>query len=130
MLPPTSWIVTEASAGLRNQAAGLAVAAGLAPETPRHRRRRPLATCLARTLAVAADGDRAAPGAFDGTLPELLIGCGGKSAAVLAALRKRARTVIVQHPRIDPRRFDLVIAATHDGWRDRTWSSPARRCIA
>ncbi len=106
----TSWTLTEPLAGLRAQALGLAEAAGLAPEQRDLRVRgiwrhvpaawwpRPLAAI--ETLPPA--------------LPELVIGCGGKSAAVLAALHGRTRTVIVQHPRLDPRRFDLVVAARHD----------------
>lgn len=53
------------------------------------------------------------PAAFARPLPELLIGCGGKAAAVLAVLTGCKR-VIVQHPRRDPRAFDLVVAARHD----------------
>ncbi|MDE2576630.1 MAG: mitochondrial fission ELM1 family protein, partial [Rhodospirillales bacterium] len=55
-----------------------------------------------------------APAALAPPMAELLIGCGGKAAAVLAALRRQARTVIIQHPRMDIRRFDLVVAARHD----------------
>ena len=54
------------------------------------------------------------PAALAPPWPELAIGCGGKSAAVLAALARRMRVVIVQHPRMAPRRFDLVVAARHD----------------
>ncbi len=54
------------------------------------------------------------PGALAPPLPELLVGCGGKAAAVLAALRHRARGIIVQHPRMDPRKFDLIVASRHD----------------
>jgi mitochondrial fission protein ELM1 len=51
------------------------------------------------------------------TPPEpLAIGCGGKAAPVLAALRRRGKlTVQIQHPRMDPRKFDLVVVTTHDG---------------
>ena len=48
-------------------------------------------------------------------LPELVIGCGGVAAAVGAALRRGGRPVVqVQHPRMDPRRFDLVVVNRHD----------------
>ena len=47
-------------------------------------------------------------------MPELLVGCGGKAAVVLAALRTRARGVIVQHPRMNPRKFDFIIVGRHD----------------
>ena len=45
----------------------------------------------------------------------LVIGCGGVAAAVGAALRRGDRPVVqVQHPRMDPRRFDLVVVNRHD----------------
>ena len=53
------------------------------------------------------------PEALAAPWPDVLIGCGGKAAAVLAALGGMSR-VIVQHPRMDPARFDLVVAARHD----------------
>jgi len=112
MLPSASWILTEDYAGLRAQALGLAEAAGLAPEVrvlrPRGLWRRVPAAWWPRPLAAIA------PEALAPPWPELVIGCGGKSAAVLAALARRMRVVIVQHPRMAVRRFDLVVAARHD----------------
>lgn len=112
MPPKLSWIVSEANAGLRAQALGLAEVAGLPAELRDIRAvglwRHIPAALWPRPLAAIA------PGALDGPWPELLIGCGGKAAAVLAALAKRSRTVIVQHPRMNPRRFDLVMVARHD----------------
>ena len=112
MAPPSSWTLAEGIAGLQAQAQGLAEAAGLTAEPrvlhPRGLWRHvppawwpmPLSAIPPETLAPA--------------LPDLVIGCGGKAAAVLAALRGRTHTVIVQHPRIDISRFDLVVAARHD----------------
>jgi uncharacterized protein len=112
MLPASSWVLTEGYAGLQAQACGLAEAAGLAPELrvlqPRGLWRRIPAGWWPKPLRAVRAAGVAPP------IPELVIGCGGKSAAVLAALRRRTRTVIVQHPRIDIRRFDLVVAARHD----------------
>ena len=112
MLPPPSWILTEDFAGLRTQALGLAEAAGLAPEVrvlrPRGLWRHIPAALWPRPLAAIE------PAALAPPWPELVIGCGGKAAAVLAALAQRMRVVIVQHPRMAPRRFDLVVAARHD----------------
>ena len=112
MAAPRSWILTEDYAGLRAQAQGLAEAAGLAPE-PHTLRVRPLWRRVPAQwwpyplMAIGSE-------ALSPPWPDLLIGCGGKAAAALAALRGRTRTVIVQHPRRDPRRFDLVVAARHD----------------
>ncbi len=115
MLPALTWTLTEANASLQGQALGLAEAAGI---TPVARVLRPLG--LWRHLApslwpwplAAIAPDAVAPPAAD-----LVIGCGGKAAAVLSALRSRMRTVIVQHPRMDIRKFDLVVVADHDGLR-------------
>jgi uncharacterized protein len=112
MLPASSWVLTEGYTGLQAQARGLAEAAGLAPELrvfqPRGLWRRIPARWWPKPLRAVRPADVAPP------IPELVIGCGGKSAAVLTALGRRTRTVIVQHPRIDIRRFDLVVAARHD----------------
>ena len=117
MAPVASWIVSEANAGLRSQAVGLADALGLKPEirdiVPTGVWRHVPASLWPGPLD-AVTPKAARPSVFAGPLPELLIGCGGKAAAVLAAVSDRARTVIVQHPRMDPRRFDLVLVAQHD----------------
>ena len=50
-------------------------------------------------------------------LPDFAIGCGRQAIAPLLALKKTARqcfTAYIQDPRIDPARFDLVIAPEHD----------------
>ncbi|MGD0434603.1 MAG: mitochondrial fission ELM1 family protein, partial [Acetobacteraceae bacterium] len=61
-----------------------------------------------RPLSVVADSVRA-------PLPDLVIGCGGMAAAVLAALRGKSRPVVqVQHPRMAIGRFDLIVANHHD----------------
>ncbi len=104
--------MAEPYAGLQAQALGLAEAANLLPELRvlhvRRFWRHVAPSWWPRPLAAIE------PQALAPPLPELLIGCGGKAAAVLAALRGRAARVIVQHPRMDPRRFDLVVAARHD----------------
>ena len=112
MNEPRTWILTEDYAGLRAQALGLAEAAGLAPEVRTLRVRPPWRHLPAQWWPTPLAA--VTPEALSPPLPELLIGCGGKAAAVLAAMRGRTRTVIVQHPRRDARRFDLVVAARHD----------------
>jgi mitochondrial fission protein ELM1 len=111
MLPSSTWVVAEAFAGMQSQALGLAEAAGLSADVH----------------AIAPHGIwRHIPGRFwprplsaiaprlPTDMPELLIGCGGKAASVVAALRTRARGVIVQHPRIDTKKFDFIVAGRHD----------------
>jgi uncharacterized protein len=108
----TSWILSEGYAGLQAQALGLAEAAGLRPElrvlTPRAPWKWVAASLWPKPLAAVAE-------ALGAPLPELVIGCGGVAAAVGAALRRGSRPVVqVQHPRMDLRRFDLVVANRHD----------------
>ena len=108
----TSWILSEGYAGLQAQALGLAEAAGLHPElrvlAPRAPWKWVAASLWPKPLAAVPEAVRA-------PLPELVIGCGGVAAAVGAALRRDGRPVVqVQHPRLDPRRFDLIVANRHD----------------
>ncbi len=109
----TSWILSEGYAGLQAQALGLAEAAGLRPElrvlAPRAPWKWVAASLWPAPLAAVPEVMRGAP------VPELVIGCGGVAAAVGAALRRGSRSVVqVQHPRMDPRRFDVVVVNRHD----------------
>lgn len=108
----TSWVLSEGMAGLQAQALGLAEAAGLAPElrvlTPRAPWKYFAASLWPKPLAAVPDAVRA-------PLANITIGCGGMAAAVLAALRKRSGPVVqVQHPRMDTRRYDLIVVNRHD----------------
>ncbi len=108
----TSWILSEGYAGLQAQALGLAEAAGLHPEVRVLAPRAPWRWVTARLWPAPL---AAVPGAVRAPLPELVIGCGGVAAAVGAALRRsRPAVVQVQHPRMDPRRFDLIVVNRHD----------------
>jgi hypothetical protein len=106
------WILSEGLAGLQAQALGLAEAGGLTPEVRVLRPRAPwkwiAARLWPRPLSVVAGSLRA-------PLPDLVIGCGGMAAAVLAALRAKSRPVVqVQNPRMNIGRFDLIVANRHD----------------
>lgn len=106
------WIVSEALAGLTAQALGLAEAAGLAHELRVLRPEPPWKWIPARFWPNALNAVRES---VRPPLPALAIGCGGMAGAVLAALRQSStRVVQVQNPRMDIRRFDLVIANRHD----------------
>jgi uncharacterized protein len=111
---PTSAVICENLVGLRAQALGLAEAAGLAPEM---RIFQPLAPWRWVAASLWPAPLRAVPASISASpLPEIAISCGGKGGAVIAALRARGpRAVQVQDPRIDPRRFDLIVANRHDG---------------
>jgi mitochondrial fission protein ELM1 len=108
----TSWILSEGFAGLQAQALGLAEAAGLRPELRVLVPRAPWKWMAASIWPVPLG---AVPDAVRAPLPGLVIGCGGMAAAVGAALRCGERPVVqVQHPRMAPRRFDLIIVNRHD----------------
>jgi mitochondrial fission protein ELM1 len=114
MNPGSCWLVCENLGGLRSQARGLAEVAGIAAQERLFTPRFPWSVLAPRLWpAPARVAGLAAP------YPELLIGCGGNAAAVLASLRRFARGVIIQHPRMDIRRFDLIITAPHDGLSGR-----------
>jgi mitochondrial fission protein ELM1 len=112
MLPSATWVIAEAYAGLQAQGLGLTEAAGLAatvrPIAARGLWRHVPAAFWPAPLAAIGAGTLAPP------LPELLVGVGGKAAAVIAALRTRVRGVAIQHPRIDPRKFDFIVVGRHD----------------
>jgi uncharacterized protein len=106
------WILSEAYAGLQAQALGLAEAAGFTPEVRVLRPHGPWRVVPARfwpaPLAIVAES-------VGGRPPPLSIACGGMGGAVGAALRRRGVPVVqIQNPRMDPRRFDVIVAARHD----------------
>lgn len=110
--PPSSWLLAENYAGLQAQGLGLAEAAGLSPALRVLVPRPPWGWISARVWP--APLTRVA-GAVAPPLPDIAIACGGTAAVVAVALRRRGvRAVQVQHPRMDPRRFDLVVVNRHD----------------
>jgi hypothetical protein len=113
------WVVTEGLAGTENPCLGLAEALGLTPQVKRIGLGVPWCWLPPRLLPIdlargAATGDPLAP-----PWPDLLIASGRKAVAPALAVRRAAGpgcfAVCVQDPRVDPARFDLVIAPEHDG---------------
>ena len=108
---PSSIVLSEPYAGLQAQALGLAEAAGLAPELVSLRPRAPWRWLPARVWPAPLRAVR---------LPDpgdaIVISAGGTAAVIGATLRRSARPAVqVQHPRIDPARFDLIVVNRHDG---------------
>ncbi|OYV34364.1 MAG: hypothetical protein B7Z80_21385 [Rhodospirillales bacterium 20-64-7] len=101
-------------AGLRAQAMGLAEAAGLTPDLRTLTIKKPwssLSPALWPNPLKAIEGPAVAE-----PLPRLIIGCGGAGARVAAALRRPdVKVVVIQHPRMSLKKFDLVFAGRHDG---------------
>lgn len=105
-------ILTEAYAGLQNQALGLAERAGLIPELRLLRAHGAWSRLPARFWP---NPQRMLAPAADPPLPKLLIGCGGVAAALTARLRRQGHCAVhVQHPRMNPARFDLIVVQPHD----------------
>ncbi|HRO33516.1 MAG TPA: mitochondrial fission ELM1 family protein [Brevundimonas sp.] len=118
--PLTIRVVTDGRAGIRNQALGLAEA--VARRTPaviqdRTVRWRPLFDALPADLKRPSMLDGATD-ALDGPAPDLWIACGRASLPLSLRIRRasapRPFVVQVQDPRLDPRRFDMVVAPAHD----------------
>ncbi|WP_284258111.1 mitochondrial fission ELM1 family protein [Acidocella aquatica] len=110
----TARILCTDLAGLRAQALGLAEAAGMDADM--------------RTLEFQPPWDKISPrlwpnihwavgaDAFEPPLPAVVLGCGGAGARVAAGLRgPGVKAVAIQHPRMNLNKFDLVMAARHDG---------------
>lgn len=141
------WALSDGAAGNAKQA--LALAQALAPD----------AACLQSACIDLAQPWRmlspqwlrapqsALRGLPDTQLPDVLIGCGRRAAAVLDALKHahpQLRTVQILDPRVDPMRFDLVLVPQHDRLRaanvlcsvgalndvDGAWLARARREFA
>ena len=106
-------VFTADLAGLRAQAQGLVDAAGLDPDFRVLRPRAPWSLLSPKLWPGARRVLN--PTLLAPPFGDVLIGCGGASARLLAQLRSPDRpAVIIQHPRLDPARFDLIIAAPHD----------------
>jgi hypothetical protein len=113
------WIVTEGQAGTENPCLGLAEALGLTPRIKRIGLRAPWSWLPPRLLPAALARAAATGDPLQPPWPDLLIASGRKAVAPALAVRRAAGvgcfTVCVQDPRVDPARFDLVIAPEHDG---------------
>jgi mitochondrial fission protein ELM1 len=109
--PESALVLTAPLVGLRNQALGLAERAGLTAQARDLVPTGPFRLLPARFWPNPV----ATAGLAPATLPHLVIGCGGKSAAVNAALHASGHCAVqIQNPRLDPCRFDLVIVQPHD----------------
>lgn len=110
---PSSWLLSEHYAGLQAQALGLADAAGLKPELRVLEPRPPWSWMAARSWPFPL---KAVPSRTLGKpWPDIVVACGGVAAAVAAAMRGNGTRVIqVQNPRLDPKRFDVIVANRHD----------------
>lgn len=111
---PSSWVLSEAYAGLQAQGMGLAEAAGLTPEIREIAARGPWKFIAAKLWPRPLNA--LPPGQLVPPWPGLVVACGGTGAAVGAAMAGMGTEIVaVQHPRMDVRRFRLVVVNRHDG---------------
>ena len=118
MTSDVAWVLTDGKAGTRNGALGLAEAVGL-PVIDKHVHSRlpwrwlPPQLWLPGVLGVGAGGDALAP-----PWPRLLVSAGERSVGPALAIKRLSKgetfCVHIQHPRVDPMKFDLVTASAHD----------------
>ncbi|GMV63949.1 MAG: hypothetical protein AMXMBFR74_31160 [Parvibaculum sp.] len=105
------WVLTNGMAGYEAQAVGIAEALGLKPEMKRVAPPAPW-SWLAPCGPAAPDAGIAPP------WPDLLIASGRQSIPYARMIRRksggRTFTVVLQHPRVPPSRFDFVWAPAHD----------------
>ncbi len=113
-------VITDGRRGIENQALGLAEAAArlrASDISPLTIESGTAFKAASPTLQFAMKS-RPADYGITGAPPDFAIGCGRQAIAPLFALKKAAPncfTAYIQDPRLDPSRFDLVIAPEHDG---------------
>ncbi len=118
--PLSCWVISDGRRGIENQALGLAeaVKALRAVEIKSFKIKHDfLFSALPAWMQFQL---RKFPKHYVGQdhCPDIAIGCGRQAIAPLLALKRqfgtRTFTVYIQHPRLDPSYFDIVIAPEHD----------------
>jgi mitochondrial fission protein ELM1 len=109
-MPPESLIYAEPYAGLQAQALGLAEAAGFSPKMVDLKPR-----ALYRAVPPALWPEPLGAVNLKNPPKGLAFTVGGMGAAIGAALHRRGNQVVqIQHPRMDIKKFDLVVVNKHD----------------
>lgn len=119
------WVVSDGRTGIENQALGLAEAiqrlrpAEIVVKRIRWRRLFDrLPSVLKQTWMLDASSDAPFPQTGE-AWPDVWIATGRATLPLSIAVRDRSRgrtfVVQTQHPRLDPARFDMVVAPAHDG---------------
>ncbi|MDF1847040.1 MAG: mitochondrial fission ELM1 family protein [Parvibaculaceae bacterium] len=107
----TCWIVTNGMAGFEMQAVGVAEALGLKPELKR-------VSPPAPHKWMAPWGPAAANDSIAAPWPNIVIASGRQSIPYARKIKKASRdktfVAILQNPKVDPAKFDLVWAPEHD----------------
>lgn len=117
---PLAWILTDGTVGMRIQCLGLAKAAGLLPVI---KRIHPSLMLRALPALATVPGIPATAGGnpIEAPWPDVVISCGRRTAGAALAIKRlsggRAFLAHIQDPRLDPRRFDLLVVPEHDPTR-------------
>jgi uncharacterized protein len=117
-LENVTWAISDGRAGLANQVRGLAEAVGLPVQVKTVHPRLPWT--LLPVTAWPAPMSALGPGSS--TLappwPRIVVGCGWRAIPYVLGVKRMSGggtfTVQLQHPRIDPKHFDLVVPPEHD----------------
>lgn len=125
---PVCWVVSDGRRGIENQALGLAQAvSSIRPLDIRNYKISngaafsalpPLMQFKLRASPKLYNLPAVTPDLSPDYVPKYVIGCGRQSIAPLLAIKAQnpqVFTAYIQDPRIDCRKFDLVIAPEHDG---------------
>ncbi len=121
MTPPLAdqcWVLTDGKAGMEAQALGLAEAVGLPIVNKRLRGGFPWRFFPAKVWPPGIVGLSPRSDRLEPPWPRLVVSCGRHAVGPAMAVKRKSggRTVAVhiQHPRVSPRRFDLIAAPIHD----------------
>ena len=114
-----TWVVTDGKIGLVGQAKGLAEAVGFPIVAKTIRPSAPWRWLPTALWPPGASGIGRGSDPMDGPPPDLLISCGWHAVGPALWMKRRHRgrpfLVHIQHPRVRPERFDLVVVPAHDG---------------
>jgi mitochondrial fission protein ELM1 len=113
-----TWAITDGRAGILNQARGLGEAVGLPVEVKTVNPHWLWAMLPITHWPLPFAALKAGSAKFEPPWPRVAIGCGWRSIPYMLAVKRLSKgktfTVQLQHPRVDPALFDLVVPPEHD----------------
>ncbi|WP_437188074.1 mitochondrial fission ELM1 family protein [Planctomicrobium sp. SH668] len=116
---PQTWGFAENAAGMMSQVKGLAAAIGLPAKVQEITLAFPWNRCWPGLVPLGQFVFPQPEVLFAGEAPRVVISCARQAIMASLWLKKkygdRVYTVHIQDPKIDPRKFDLVVAPEHDG---------------
>ena len=119
MTDRTTWVITDGKAGHVTQAMGLADAMGFDTVEKTIMPAIPWRWLPAAIWPSGVSGLGRAADSLAGAPPDLIISCGRHAVGPALWVRSRGEGhsfhIHVEHPRVDPRRFDLIASPKHDG---------------